>query len=800
MEGSRKGRQILAVDDDPFLLEMIQDVLEREGMMVHPALSGPQALALLEREKIDLVLLDIVMPGMDGYELLRRIREKEPSQAIPVIFLSARSSSQDRVQGLELGAEDYLSKPFSPAELAVKVRLWLRIKETEQALRERNRELSGLLQSSALLTSSLNLEETLERIIEVAQGLLPSTCANLMLLNERGELIIEAQANFPEEWWLDLQSRPLKLGESLSGWVAQNRKPLYLADPLSHPEFAYRSAPFARKYGIASYLGLPLLVGERLIGVLNFNGLGDRGFSEEQIGLISAFAQHAAVAIDNVRAYQKVRQAESYLDNLIANSQDAIISLDREGIIRLWNRGAERIYGYSAEEVIGRSIELILFEEEREEARGRLKRILEGEGAEVFSSRQRRRGGQSIYILATWSPLPEVEGEVRSVSLIHKDISELVRMEELIRESRNKLRAVIDGITDFLYVVDKDLRLSHINASYASFLQRSPQSLVGLTCYQVLRGRSQPCSDCLVPEVLAQKRGAGQEREELGPHGEKKIWQVSAFPVSPEQEEAGLVIHWLKDITDKKWMEHQVVQREKLASLGQLAAGVAHEINNPLASLSLYSELLRRSSRLDEEAERYLQAMEENVERIARIVRNLLDFSRPASGSLRPVRVEEVISGSLGILKGHSLFRDIRIEREIEENLPPVRGNHRQLEQVLVNLMLNAAQSMPEGGCIRIRAKKGPGPFLEVAVQDTGSGIAPELLPRIFDPFFTTKPAGEGTGLGLSVVRRIIENHRGVISVESELGKGSLFTFTLPTQVEEEDVGEAVGAMEEGAG
>jgi signal transduction histidine kinase len=139
-----------------------------------------------------------------------------------------------------------------------------------------------------------------------------------------------------------------------------------------------------------------------------------------------------------------------------------------------------------------------------------------------------------------------------------------------------------------------------------------------------------------------------------------------------------------------------------------------------------------------------------------------------------------VIRKSLGILEGHSLFQDIEISCELAEDLPQVQGDALELEQVFFNLILNAAQSIPRGGHLGIKAQQANGRLLEVSIQDSGSGIPPEHLPRIFDPFFTTKPPGKGTGMGLSVVRRIIENHQGKIWVESELEKGTTFTFSLP--------------------
>ena len=771
---------ILVIDDDQAVRKLIKALLEREGYAVLSASSGEEALDMMDGEGVNLILLDIVMPKVDGYQVFQAIKQQQRWQNLPIIFLSAKAEVPDRGIGLSLGAEDYIEKPFSNDELLAKIKLWLRVKRAETTLQERNRELSALIESSVILTSSLDVQQTLHAIIEIAQQLWTSACTSIMLVNEKGELIVSVHANFPEEWLEDLRLHPLKVGESLAGWVAQHKEVLALSDPLSETRYPYRSAPFARKYGITSYLGIPLLVGQRLIGVLNFNSFQDRFFSPEQIALMTAFAQHAAMAIDKARAYTQVREAKEYLAKLVESSNDAIISADLKGVIRLWNKGAERIYGYLAEEVEGKSIEIIFPQESWDEEVRRVGSMMEEGRGVVFRADRRHKDGRLVPVLITWSLIRDELGSPQEISSIHKDMSELSRMEKQIYESKQKLMAVIDGITDFLYVVDPEFRISQINRPYASYLKRTPQSLVGRICYESLRGQRQPCTDCLVPQILEKASPLRGERKELEENGQERVWGVSAFPVIVERGRVLQIIHQLKDVSEEKWLESQMIQAEKMLSLGHLAAGVAHEINNPLASLSIYAELLRRKERTDEETQKYLAAMEENVERMAKIVRGLLDYSRPTPQHLRLLNLQEVIRKSMGILEGHSLFQDIEISCELAEDLPQVQGDALELEQVFFNLILNAAQSMPRGGHLGIKAQQANGRLLEVSIQDSGSGIPPEHLPRIFDPFFTTKPPGKGTGMGLSVVRRIIENHQGKIWVESELEKGTTFTFSLP--------------------
>jgi len=786
MEAGNDQPTIVVIDDDLTMGKVIETLLRKKGYIPLLASSGEEALKILERETPDLILLDSVMPGIDGHQVFQAIRGDERWRDLPVIFLSTESTVPGKVLGLEGGAEDHLEKPFANEELLAKIELWLRVKKAESKLSERNRELSALMESSVALSSSLDLRQTLRTIIESSQQLWPSACANIMLLNKEDELIVTVEANVPEEWLEDLRNKPLKVGESLAGWVAQHKKVLSISDPLIDGRYPYRSAPFAKKFGITSYLGIPLMVGERLIGVLNFNGYQGASFSPEDITLITAFAQHAAIAIDNAQAYAQINEAREYLSNLVERSQDAIISIDLKGIITLWNKGAEKIFGYPAEEARGRSLEIIYPEGARQKEQKRLEGMIAGGGGDAWRGYRRTKDGRLIPLLISGSLIRDEAGHAQAISVIHKDISELAQMENVILESKKKLMAVIDAITDFLYVVDQDFRVSHINRAYAAFLNATPQEIVGQICYESLRGRGQPCLHCMVPEVLEKASALRGERKEKGGNGEERTWEVSAFPLAIRPGKVFQVIHQLKDISEKKWLEAQMIQAEKLASLGKLAAGVAHEINNPLASLSIFTELLQRRERIDEETQRYLMAMEENVDRMAKIVRGLLDFSRPTPRHLGPLDLQEVIENSLGILEKHSLFQNVEVSCEFAEDLPLVRGDSLELEQVCLNLFLNAAQSMAHGGHLWIKAQRANDPFIRVSVQDSGSGIAPDLITRIFDPFFTTKAPGKGTGLGLSVVRRIIENHQGRISVESELGKGSTFTFLLPISEESE--------------
>ncbi len=223
----------------------------------------------------------------------------------------------------------------------------------------------------------------------------------------------------------------------------------------------------------------------------------------------------------------------------------------------------------------------------------------------------------------------------------------------------------------------------------------------------------------------------------------------------------------------------QIGQSEKMASIGRLAAGVAHEINNPLTGVLTYAHMLRKKKDQDAQQKEDLDVVIRETSRVRDIVRGLLDFARQSPVNMEPLDVNEVIRQTMLLLRNQKEFRKVVIEEELAQAMPPLRGDQNQLQQVFLNLALNACEAMPGGGTLSVATSAGAGK-IDVSISDTGCGINPEGLGKIFDPFYTTKPVGKGTGLGLSVSYGIIEQHQGHIEVESQVGKGTTFTVILP--------------------
>ena len=234
--------------------------------------------------------------------------------------------------------------------------------------------------------------------------------------------------------------------------------------------------------------------------------------------------------------------------------------------------------------------------------------------------------------------------------------------------------------------------------------------------------------------------------------------------------------------------EEQLIQAEKLSSLGQMAASIAHEINNPLAGVLVYTRLIAKKLADDAlprgETLEVLNKMAREIDRSSRIIRNLLDFARPSELSLGDVDVNRVIGDALGLVGHRATLGHIEIGKELGKELPKVYADYDQLRQVFVNLTLNAIQATPPGGRVTLRTRAADDGALTVEVEDTGHGIAEANRSKLFTPFFTTKEKGEGVGLGLAVAKGIVEKHAGTISVRSVEGRGTTFTVTLPVRVD----------------
>jgi signal transduction histidine kinase len=266
-----------------------------------------------------------------------------------------------------------------------------------------------------------------------------------------------------------------------------------------------------------------------------------------------------------------------------------------------------------------------------------------------------------------------------------------------------------------------------------------------------------------------------------------------------DKDKINAYINSLEETNSKlKLAQDEVIRSEKLASVGRLAAGVAHEIGNPIGIILGYIEILRQQMNKTPDNKESLERLEEEVMRIDTIIRELLSFSRPSKIRFQPIQANEVIQETTSIISHQQGFRDINLHLNLEESLPTIMADEQLLQQVLINLFLNAMDAMPEGGTLTVSSEYKklnnyglldyslPKDGITILVEDNGTGIAQQEIHKIFDPFFTTKSPGKGTGLGLAVSHRIIESLGGTITVQSIPGKGTIFTIILPATQEKQ--------------
>src|SRR2546422_179715 len=359
--------------------------------------------------------------------------------------------------------------------------------------------------------------------------------------------------------------------------------------------------------------------------------------------------------------------------------------------------------------------------------------------------------------------------------------SEVALRTRELETQRNFAARIIDSMPVGLYVIDRAYRIRAWNRKREAGTQGvSREDALGREVFEVLA--RQPCE--LLKREFDRVFQTGEiQTVEMDSQatGEARHYRITKIPMRTDGEDISHVITIGEDVTAWRQAQQRLAQSEKLAAVGQLAAGVMHEINNPLATILACSEAL--ALRFGEEDE-YLKIIDTEVQRCRRIVEGLLDFSRPnkQSGHKAPADINAIIEQTLFLLKHHERFKWLTIERELEAGLPPFPADAERLVQCFMALMLNAMDAMNSRGVLTVRTRLNPQRQDEILVEfiDTGTGIRQEDLPKIFEPFFTTKPQGRGTGLGLSVAYGIVEEHRGRIEVESQMGVGTNFKVFLP--------------------
>jgi signal transduction histidine kinase len=407
------------------------------------------------------------------------------------------------------------------------------------------------------------------------------------------------------------------------------------------------------------------------------------------------------------------------------------------------------------------------------------------------------------FVFLSWRMWYELAGAVVMLTLLGALVGHLLDeiaahnmlLECRVRERTKELQAltefteaVLHRIPSAVLVTDGQGRIVWANQSAFRLLREwqlvsdGSTSLLGQGGQTLLVDLSEVWAQ--LPQVLRDGQVRSFARLAVQtPSGRKTVRCTLAPLRRPDADQAVLI---LDDITAEEQWQQQLVQSEKLAALGQLSAGLAHELRNPLSAVSTaaycLAQTLQQNGALSDDAERYLAVIQRNIQRAQRIITSVLAFARPSNADAVFTDLNDLVQAALDIIAKDAERRGIVIKTALKP-LPLVRCRPDAVKQAVLNILLNAVQAMPDGGTLSVRTEHEEATNqVRLIIADTGHGIPPENLPRIFDPFFTTKPPGEGTGLGLSIARTAIEADGGLILAESEVGKGSTFTIVLPAE------------------
>ena len=484
-----------------------------------------------------------------------------------------------------------------------------------------------------------------------------------------------------------------------------------------------------------------------------------------------------------------------YLDNVLDFADIGFFVLGPDGRVLFWGRGMERLYDVPADHVLGKYLAEAFpaFKDEPEFHQLFEKVIATGRAQEGVGIQHRslKKGLRTLDLKL--SPFRSADGRILGVSVLVVDVTKRRAEEEALDRYRKYVQTILEGAADAIIVLDEENRIVMWN--------KGAEELYGWKAEEVV---GKPVT-VIVPNDPRAQREIEQISEEVKRKGFIRNWQTERITRDGRRVLINLTRTAIfdregkyigssviaRDITEQKRLEQQLIQSEKLSAVGQLAAGIAHEIGSPLTAVASLSQLLLEMSEDDFFRER-LALIRKEVDRISRTVRELVDFSRPVTNKVERLDVNQIVREAVRIVRYDRRLKHREIHVDLTDGLPSVEVAFDQMLQVLVNLLLNAADAIEEREDGEVWVKtEARGDRVVISVRDNGVGIPPENLRKIFDPFFTTKKAGKGTGLGLWVCYNIVENFSGHIEVESEPGRGAEFRIVLPASVAEQQTGAA---------
>jgi len=803
----------LLVDDDENLRNVLSRRLAKRGILSEQAANGEACLSILEKRPVDVVILDVKMPAMNGIEVLQHIKEKYPSTE--VILLTGHASVQDGVEGIKSGAFDYLTKPLELEHLVCKIeQAHIRIRMEEKKSREAESKYQTLLQSVT------------DYVIAINKNYQIIMCNNLFM-NEFGA----NRSGYCYRLWKNREEKceDCLVEKSFEDGGSHSSEERVVMKDGRMAQLLVKCTPVTNGKGKISYV------------LVTATDITAKRCLQEELKRVSGNLEEMLGA-----RLKELEKSEEKYRTIFERSRDAILLTDpKGGIIEINPAGLHVLGCRTKNELFSLGPAMELFEN-RDELYLFQKMLFREGFVTEFEARLKGKSGQIFDALLTSNVIFDIIGQITGYVMIIRDVTKRKSAQKEVERQNVKL-ATLNAIS---LTVRGSLDLNEVlNSTIEKMLETLERDCVRIYLLDEKRKilnlvahrgfstrlieksfmRSRKVGDGILGEtaLTRETRVVDNFLRSGDPYVkymvEDGVQSTVYIPLVLKEESVGVMCvcsrseakfsgNYLEFLTnignhigmavhnamlyenanrayqELKEVQEQVIRSEKLASLGKLSATIAHEINNPIAAVLTYVKLMIKlvnrgqfSQDRVEDISRYLGTMVSEMTRCGEIVKNLLAFSRRTKIEIKPHHIPQIIRRTLDLISHDLTLKEIRVNEKIALDLPMVKCDFRQIQQTLLNLISNASEAMENGGTLTVSAEPAhEDGFLEITISDTGCGISEEDQKSIFEPFFTTKEEEKGVGLGLSVVYGIVTNHNGSVEVESEVGKGSAFKVLLP--------------------
>ena len=773
--------KILLVDDDAAERELTGGRLKAAGHAILEASDGVEALQVLQRESVNVVVSDILMPRMGGYRFCSEARADERFRHLPFILISGCTSSNEARRAFEIGADYFTTKTSAPSEL---IRLL-------QEVTMRPRTISVPVELSHELTVMKEYNQQLvEKLVQNNNEL---SATNQELLHSRGALTLFRtlidHSNDSIHVVDPATGRFLDINLTACRTLGYSREEML---EMSLPEIV---ATDGGRFSMQEAMEELRETGVKMVEARHRRKDGSTFPVEVNVRHICLDREYVVAVVRDVTerkgAEQERERTARLMQLLLESAGEGIYGVDTEGRCTFMNRMGAKMLGYRPEELLGQNMHK-LAHHHREDGS-----IYPVEECPIFRAFQRgehcwidtdifwRADGSRFPVEYSSSPIVEngiTTGAVVTVS----DITERKRAEEQIAEQA----ALLDKARDAILVRDINGKILFWNKGAEILYGWSREEALGRNVAELYYSDSKRFEEI---NGLTISRGEWQGEVQHLTKDRREITVEARWNLIRDgkgRPKSVLAIN--TDVTERKKIEAQFMRAQRVESIGTLAGGIAHDLNNILAPIMMAIQLLKGMSN-DPGVDKILETLDVSAKRGADIVRQVLSFARGLKGQRIELQPQDLLR-DIGTIIRDAFPKNIRFHFSIADKVWPILGDPTQIHQVLLNLCVNARDAMPNGGDLTIgfencvldeqyaamdmRGK--PGRYVNISVTDSGTGMPPEVQDKIFEPFFTTKPVDKGTGLGLSTVRAIVKSHDGMINVLSGPDKGTTFNIYLP--------------------